>query len=251
MTIRSWRSRLAVLLVAGGAACHAWPQADALIAGAFSALKPGSALPGEWKAVGPSREARQTRYTLVEDNGATVIRAESKATASGLTRRIKVNAADYPVLRWRWKVANILTTSDLRTKEGDDYPARVYVMFDYPLEKLPFSERVKIRLARALYDPDLPAATLCYVWDGKAPAGTIAPSAYTHLVRMIVVESGASRVNQWLNVERDVAADFQAAFGEPAPPITALTIATDTDNTGESAVAFYGDISFYKQKLMK
>lgn len=251
MTIRRWRSRLAVLVVAGGAACYAWPQADALIAGAFSALKPGAALPGEWKVVGPSREARQTRYTLVEDNGATVIRAESKATASGLSRRIKVNPADYPVLRWRWKAANILKASDLRTKEGDDYPARVYVMFDYPLEKLPFGERVKIRLARALYDPDLPAATLCYVWDGKAPAGTIAPSAYTNLMRMIVVESGASRVNQWLNVERDVAADFQAAFGEPAPPITALAIATDTDNTGESAVAFYGDISFYKQKLMK
>lgn len=251
MTIRSWRSRLAVLLVAGGVACYAWPQADALIAGAFSALKPGSALPGEWKAVGPSREARQTRYTVVEDNGATVIRAESKATASGLSRRLKVNPADYPALRWRWKVANILTTSDLRTREGDDYPARVYVMFDYPLAKLPFGERVKIRLARALYDPDLPAATLCYVWDGKAPAGTVAPSAYTNLVRMIVVESGASRVNQWLNVERDIAADFQAAFGDTAPPITAVAIATDTDNTGESAVAFYGDISFYKQKLMK
>ena len=94
---------------------------------------------------------------------------------------------------------------------GDDFPARVYVMFDYPLEKLSFADRIKLRLARALHDPNLPAATLCYVWDGKATAGTIAPSAYTNRVRLIVVESGASRVKQWLSVERDVAADFKAA----------------------------------------
>ena len=109
-------------------------------------------------------------------------------------------------------------------------------------------------MARALYDPNLPAATICYVWDGKSPAGTIVPSAYTNLMRMVVVESGASRVNQWLITERDVAADFKAAFGDhgdAVPTITAVAIATDTDNTGESAIAFYGDISFNKQKVNK
>jgi hypothetical protein len=237
-------------LLACGAAFAVWAQTDALLAGVFSALKPGAALPAEWKAVGPSRESKQTRYTLVDDLGTTVIRADSLATASGLSRRLRVEAGTYPVLRWRWKISNVLKASDIHSKQGDDFPARLYVMFDYPLEKLPFGERVKIRLARALYDPDLPTATLCYVWDGKAPAGTIVPSPYTPLVRTIVVESGAFRVNQWLPVERDIAGDFRAAFGDTAPAITALAIATDTDNTGESATAFFGDISFHKQKLM-
>ena len=124
-------------------------------------------------------------------------------------------------------------------------------MFDYPLEKLSLGSRTALRLARALHDPKLPAATLCYVWDGKAPAGTIVPSSYTSLMRMIVVESGGARVNRWLDMERDVAADFKAAFGEEAPPVLAVAIATDTDNTGESAVAFFGDISFNKQKVSK
>jgi hypothetical protein len=100
-----------------------------------------------------------------------------------------------------------------------------------------------------LHNPVLPAATLCYVWDAKAPAGSVVPSSYTKLMRLIVVESSASRVNQWLVVERDVAADFRAAFGDGAPAVLAVAIATDTDNTGETATAFYGDISFYKQKL--
>ena len=250
MNIKRWRSA-AIALAACCAAALAWAQADALIAGAFSTLKAGAALPESWKPLGVSSAKQATRYTLVDEGGVTVLRAEAHASASGLSRNIKVNPAEYPLLKWRWKISNVLKGSDIHTKAGDDYPARVYVMFDYPLDKLSFADRTKLRLARALHDPNLPAATLCYVWDSKAPAGTIVPSSYTNLMRMVVVESGASRVNQWLAVERDVAADFKAAFGEETAAISAVAIATDTDNTGESVVAFYGDISFYKHRVTK
>lgn len=247
--MRRWRSSIVCAAAACCAAVLAWAQADGLPVGVFSALTPGTSLPDGWRVLGVSRANPPTRYTMADDNGVTVVRADAAASVSALSRTVRVNLAEYPVLRWRWKVANILKSSDIRSKDGDDYPARVYVMFDYPLAKLPFAERTKLRLARTFYDPDLPAATLCYVWDGKAPAGTIVPSSYTNLMRMIVVESGAARVNRWLAVERDVAADFKAAFGDEAPPVSAVAIATDTDNTGETATAFYGDISFYKQKL--
>ncbi|HTE14457.1 MAG TPA: DUF3047 domain-containing protein [Burkholderiales bacterium] len=253
MTTRRWHNSIgiAVAMIACCVAVRAWAQADMLAAGAFSALKAGMALPENWKPLGVSSATRRTRYTLVDDSGVTVVRAEAYASASGLSRNINLNPTEYPNLKWRWKIANVLKSSDIRSKKGDDYPARVYVMFDYPLAKLSFTERTKLRLARALHDPNLPAATLCYVWDGKAPAGTIVASSYTNLVRIIVVESGASRVNQWLTVERDVAADFKAAFGDDAPPVSAVAIATDTDGTGESALAFYGDISFYKHRVTK
>jgi len=234
-------------MAAAGAASVAWSQADRFVVGAFSALKAGAALPEAWKPQGVSSAKNTTHYALANDGGVTVVRAEARASASGLSRAVRVNPAEYPLLRWRWKISNVLKASDIRAREGDDYPARVYVMFDYPLEKLSFADRTKIRLARALHDPNLPAATLCYVWDSKAPAGTIVASSYTDRVRLVVVESGDSRVNRWLDVERDVAADFKAAFGDEAPPVSAVAIATDTDNTGESATAFFGDISFYKQ----
>lgn len=253
MTTHLWRSGIVLALSAGCAAAIAWAQADSLAVGAFSALRAGAALPDSWRPLGVSNSLPPTRYTLVGDAGVTVVRADAVASVSALSRKLTVNLAEYPVLKWRWKVANILKTSDIRSKAGDDYPARIYVMFDYPVEKLPFVERTKLRLARALHDPNLPAATLCYVWDSKAAAGTIVPSSYTNLMRMVVVESGAARVNQWLAVERNVAADFRAAFGEApdslVPAVSAVALATDTDNTGESALAFFGDISFYKQKV--
>jgi hypothetical protein len=224
-------------------------QTDSISVGAFAAADRAANLPAHWQPLGVSRKINPTRYSLIEDAGVTVLRAEAQASASGISRRITVDPAQYPLLRWRWKVSNIVKAGDVHTREGDDYPARIYVMFDYPLDKLAFIERIKIQIARTLYDPNLPAATLCYVWDANAPSGTMVPSRYTDRVRMVVVESGAARINQWLAFERNVAVDFRAAFGEKAPAISAIAVASDTDNTGESVTAWYGDISFHKQSV--
>ena len=88
----------------------------------------------------------------------------------------------------------------------------------------------------------MPAAALCYVWDGKAAIGTSAWSPYSDRVRVIVVESGTANVNRWQEAERDVVADFRTAFGEDPPPISGVAVDSDTDNTGESVVTLYGDI---------
>ena len=63
---------------------------------------------------------------------------------------------------------------------------------------------------------------------------------------MIVVESGPEKVNQWVNEERNVLEDYRKAFGEDPPLVSGVALMTDTDNTGESATAYYGDISFRK-----
>jgi len=246
---RPERAMALAVLVTLLTAASALAIEDSMVAGAFSAARPGAAMPAGWVSLEAANIKVRTRYTLVDDNGVTVLRADSQSGASGLSRSVRIDPAEMPWLRWRWKISNIIDQADLRTRQGDDFPARVYVMFDYPLEKLPFLERNKLRLARALFDPNLPAATLCYVWDGKAPAGTMVPSAYTGRVKVIVVESGAARARQWVDVERNIARDFRAAFGEEAPSVSAVAVATDTDNTGTTATAFFGDISFNKHRV--
>jgi hypothetical protein len=240
-----------LLLFVLAAAGFALAEEVRTMTGAFSGAKAGAALPAGWTPLGAAGSAAQTRYTLVDDQGTTVLRAEAKTSASALSHPLRVDPAATPWLRWRWKISKLVEQADLRTREGDDFPARLYVMFDYPLEKLSFVERSKLRVARALFDPKLPAATLCYVWDGKAAKGTIAPSAYTNRVRLIVVESGDTRVNRWVDVERNIADDFRAAFGEDPPAVTAIAVAVDTDNTGAIATTYFGDISFNKQSVMK
>jgi hypothetical protein len=209
----------------------------------FSGMTPGAAVTG-WTSLKPSAKAPDTVYTLVRDGDTTVLKAEANRSMSGLTHAVQVDLNQTPRIRWRWKVTAPVQSADLATKAGDDYAARIYVMFDYPVAKLSFATRAKLKLAESVYGQKIPTAALNYVWDNRHAVGTIAPNSYTDRARMIVTESGSSKAGQWVTETRDLGADFRAAFGEDPPPVIAVALATDTDNTGENATAWYGDIEF-------
>lgn len=209
----------------------------------FSAMAPGGPITG-WQPLKPAPKAADTLYSLVSNAGTTVLNADARHAMSGLIHTVRADIRRRPLLRWRWKIAAPLNSADMTRKSGDDYAARIYVLFDYPVEKLSLSTRAKLKFAEALYGQKIPTAALNYVWDNRHAIGTIQPNAYTDRARMIVLESGAAAAGEWVTETRDLAADFRAAFGEDAPDVVAIALATDTDNTGESAVAWYGDIEF-------
>ena len=161
---------------------------------------------------------------------------------SGLSHALHADPAATPMLEWRWKVSGVPAKASFGTRAGDDFAARVYVLFDFDLARLPFTTRLKIKLARALYGEAVPAAGLCYVWDAKAPVGTAGWSPFTDRLRVIVVESGNAKAGQWVTIRRNIEQDFRAAFGQDPPAVSGVAIATDTDNTGESVTAWYGDL---------
>jgi len=214
--------------------------------GKFSAATLGDTLPADWKPLTFKKIERHTTYGLVNDDNIVVVKAVSVASASGLTREIKINPKEYPVVQWRWKVNNILKKGDVRTKEGDDYPARIYITFEFDASKLGFFEKVKYETVKILYGQYPPLGAINYIWESRAPVGTIVPNPYTERVKMFVVESGSTKLNQWVNEERNVYEDYKKAFGEEPPMISGVAIMTDTDNTGESTTAYYGDIVFKK-----
>jgi hypothetical protein len=185
-----------------------------------------------------------TRFTLVADAGVTVLQMDADNAAASLFRPLRIDPAVQPQLTWRWRVAGHIRGADLRTKAGDDVPARVYVMFDYPLERLSLVERAKILLARSVAGDLVPAAALCYVWDGTLAPGTSLWNAYTERVRVIVLRGRDDPVGGWRSETRDVAADFRAAFGEAPPAISGVAVGADTDQTGETTRAWLGDLSF-------
>ncbi len=214
--------------------------------GKFSAATAGGPLPPDWKPLTFKKIEKHTTYKLVEEDHTVVIKAVAEASASGLTREIKINPREYPFIQWRWKVGNILKKGDVHKKEGDDYPARIYITLEYNPSKLSFFEKAKYETIKLLYGQYPPLAAINYIWESKAPIGTVVPNPYTSRVMMFVVESGASKLNQWVNEERNVYEDYKKAFGEEPPMISGVAIMTDTDNTGESATAHYGDIVFRK-----
>jgi hypothetical protein len=243
--------RLRLCLSVGAAAAAlitlaaAEPDDGVLEVGAFSRATAGG-LPPAWVALTFPKIRHPTHYALAPDDGRVVVRAEANASASALITNVQIDPHAYPIIRWRWKIGNLIERADLARKEGDDYPARVYVNFRDEHAELSFFEKVEAAVYRKRYGQEPPTATLNYIWDGKAPAGTIAPNAYTDRVRMFVVKSGAQSLGRWVEEERNLLDDYRAAFGKDPPPIVSVAIMTDTDDTGESAVAWYGDIAFGK-----
>lgn len=226
------------------ATCAIGAAFEPVVVGAFSRSEPGGPLPDGWAPLTFRHIDQHTRYTLVRDDEAgIVVRAEANAAASGLLRKLDVPVHDWPLLTWRWKADNLIAKGDVTRKEGDDYPARIYVAFRYSPERLGFADRLKYAAARFLYGEYPPHAGLNYIWETQAPAGTLVTNPFVDRVKMIVVESGPARLRQWVSYERDIVADYRRAFGEDPPPISGVALMTDSDNTGESVVAYYGDIA--------
>ena len=147
------------------------------------------------------------------------------------------------MLRWRWKVSNVFERGDAREKSGDDYPARIYVAFEFQPDKAGFFERAKRKAVEVVVGETLPGKALNYIWANTVPEGKIVPNPYTDQTMMVAVNSGPERVGEWVTVERDIMADYREAFGETPPPVVGIAIMSDSDNTGESATAWYGDIT--------
>lgn len=214
--------------------------------GKFSAGKAGDLFPTGWKALTFKKIKNRTEYDLVKDGDTLVVRARSKASSSGLLRKIKIDPNEYPVIEWRWKVSNIFNKGDVTRKDGDDYPARIYITFEYDPGRVGFWEKAKFKMARLFYGEYPPTGAINYIWANKAGPGKIFRNPYTERVMMVVVESGPELLNTWVNEERNILQDYRKAFGENPPMISGVAIMTDSDNTGESATAYYGDIIFKK-----
>lgn len=217
---------------------------DRLAIGPFSTAAPGGPWPDGWKPLTFPKISRHTEYELVSDSERSVVKATSQASSSGLTREVRIDPKDYPIIQWQWKVSNILKAGNVAKKEGDDYPARIYVTFEYDSDKVGFFGRAKYEAAKLIYGQYPPLGAINYIWESRAPIGTTVPNPFTDQVYMIVVESGPAKLNTWVTETRNVYEDYKRAFGEDPPVISGVAIMTDTDNTGEAAVSYYGDIVF-------
>ena len=228
-------------LILALAAAAALPAAATDIA-PFSRARPGTALPDGWRPLTLPRIATP-EVALVEEAGTTVLRSRAAAAGGTVAHALDVSPSDRPLLSWRWKVDRVVERANLAEKGGDDFAARVYVFYDVPVEGLSLGARVKALVARAVWGEKLPTAALCYVWDNRHAPGTSAWNPYTDRVRTVVLRSGSP--GAWAGESRDLEADFRAAFGSqwagPVPRLTGVAIGNDTDQTGETVTAWFGD----------
>lgn len=220
-----------------------------IVVGNFS--KQTDSISKSWNVLTFGSIDEHTSYTLIKDKNINVVKAESNKSASGLTKVIRFNPKEYPYLSWRWKVNKTISGTDVTKKSGDDYAARIYVMFDYDVKDLPEAEQSRVGWYKFFNGKLPPLATINYIWANKADVGNIISSAYTSRVKMVTLKNKDSALQKWHVEERNIYEDYKKAFGEEPKEVISLAIMTDTDNTNSMAESYFGDIVVSQVPLKK
>jgi len=237
------RSKPLRWLVCGAAMAAAGAAADPMLQ-PFAAA--GSAPAAPWKVVGlPHQTKPFTRFSVVDLDGHRALRVEAESSYGNLFHPLHQAVASGH-LAWQWRVEEPIAQADLHERQGDDTALKVCVLWDMPIEHVPFLERQLLRAARDRSDVEIPAATVCYVWDSHLAPGTHIDSPFTRRLRYLVLRSGADPLHRWLPERRDIAADFAALFGSESPelpPLVGIAVGADADNTHSHSVAHVADLS--------
>jgi Protein of unknown function (DUF3047) len=206
----------ALFLTLSGTLCRVDGSEPELHIGKFS----GGDLSG-WKEE-TIWNTRKSSYSFIKENGKSFLMGKSVNAASGLLHKITIDPKSYPVIRWSWRIDHTVKKGNERTKGGHDFAARLYVVFPRGL----FSRTRAIE----------------YVWGNVMTKGESLRSPYSNNAVMIAVNSGNELAGKWVTNRRNYAEDYRTAFGEDPPKVGGVAIMTDSDNTGETAVGYYGDI---------
>jgi hypothetical protein len=171
------------------------------------------------------------------------LRAQANASASMLHTSLNISPEELKHVHFSWLVPALIEGADLATRQGDDSPVRLVLAFEGDRGNFSAKDAALNELTRLVTGKEMPYATLMYVWCNKRPVGSVIHNARTNRIRKIVIESGPQGLKQWRNYERDIRADFEAAFGEAPGALVGIGIMTDSDNTQSQTQAWYGKIS--------
>jgi hypothetical protein len=212
----------------------------------FSAKPAGGSL-NRWEPVIILRTKKTTDYQLVADQNRTVLYAKAAAASSGLMQRVNIDPTEQPWIKWRWKVSNLVKTADNTQRATEDSPVRIVLGFDGDKDSVSFSDQIMFETAKLMTGREIPYATLMYIWENKAPVETIIPNSRSGRIQKLVVASGPDGIGQWRDFTRNIVEDYEKAFGEKPGRLIGVGVLTDTDNTGETAEAWYGDIRLLRE----
>jgi hypothetical protein len=179
-----------------------------------------------WEHVRFPSVERATEYRVEPEQGA--LRAVSRCGASALVLPLDgLDLERTPLLRWRWRIVRLPLVGDERERSGDDFAARVYVMFPFDPEGA--SALTRLRRLVSVHEP------VSSRWDNPYAAES----------KMISV--GRGEPGGWTAVEVDLRRDRRAAWGDGPGP-AAIAIMTDADDSCSEAEAWFADLHFASKR---
>lgn len=158
-------------------------------------------------------------YQVEAEEESHFLRAVDRGRSVQLFREVRWKIREEPILKWKWRVREFPDGSDERSGETNDSAAGVYVVFP-----------------RVWFVPQV----IKYIWSRVVPKETVIRKS--KWFSMIVVESGETPLDTWVEASRNVAQDFETIFGRRSPDPVAIGFLTDANAVQKSASADYGEL---------
>jgi len=174
--------------------------------------------PGDWQV---KVNHGRPDFGVCADENVPCLHLKSVSASFGLEHKVDVAPAQLPYLTWRWKVTKLPGGGDFRRSTSDDQAAQLLVAFE--------DNRI-----------------ISYIWDSTAPKGTAQAAGGIPFLPIfaVVCESGTADANRWVLESHNVAADFERAYGRPAPRVKGLRIQINSQHTGTVAESYFGEVAF-------
>jgi hypothetical protein len=180
----------------------------------------------DWKPLHFPKIKEHTKYSIENSEDKSFLKAESSASASGIIfKKTKGNA---------------------NKKSGDDYPIRIYIIYEYDPDTSSFGKKIKYGLARKIYGEYPPDSSLNYIWANRRHQKNIITNTYAKEAQMIVLQAGKENAGTWQEQEVNMLEDYRKAFRKNPPATASIAIMNDSDNTGERAVSYVDYIEVFK-----
>lgn len=220
-----------VMALATASAAQPAPE---LAVGMFSSLEPGGT-PEGWEPLRfPSVQAA-TEYSLVAQDGRVVLQSTSERSASALITRVTVDPGRQPYLHWSWKTREDCFSGSWRRPESDDFPLRLFVIFERSRGFFSFFKRFR---------SGFPGDAILYVAAATAHQEPERSSHVSGRIKVVPLDGPGRAGREWGQHVRDVRADYVELFGHESTKVAAIAVMTDTDNSRTACVSYFGDIYF-------
>ena len=149
------------------------------------------------------------------------IRLATQDTASMLFRHTDIPLDLYPTLSWQWYIEKGIDSGiDELTEEGDDHPARFFIVFDTADGE---PHRMEI------------------IWGNRVlGAGDYKRiGSFPHYV----ANGGQANVGRWHQEAVDLAEIYRELWGDPTGArIVDIALFCDSDDTGGETIAYFADV---------
>ena len=159
-------------------------------------------------------------FQMVQDAETPTLQCITNNSASILARDTQIPVAALPTLSWDWKVIQPIESDiDEATKEGDDHPARLFIVFSNEND-----ERKAMEI----------------IWSNRkyAPGDYKIIGDFYHYV--------ANGLNENIGIWHSETVDLQKIYtdigGTGTPTLQVLGFFCDSDNTGEQSDALFKNV---------